>query len=313
MEWSRYSVVVVGLLSMAVSASAQQGSSQILLPGEVPLIDPLEGNHSCDAAVELVAGVYEELVVTAWAPDYFRVSVPPETTMDFEVNLRHGSHDFTVEVISECEGESLFSTSNLYGLVPFEIQNETTESRSYILHLYRDVGFIGISSPASFDIRIMENGQEPYPSLCVGDGTQGDCPCWNFSATGGGCENSSGEGALLVIGGSQITELGGLSVAAHRIPAGAPSILISSLLDGDTQLMPFADGLLCATGPGLIRHEAQIATADGVCDWSASYDPTYLRGPGVRVALQVWYRDSQGWCGSGSNFSQAVALRVRPQ
>ena len=183
-----------------------------------------------------------------------------------------------------------------------------------MLRLYRDVGYIGVSNPAEFDLRISEGANsEPYPSLCMGDGTAGDCPCWNFTTEPGGCANSNDEGALLVVGGSQYEELGGLTVAAHRLPAGTPALLISSLLTEEAASMPYADGLLCHTGPGLIRHEARVASPDGSCDWSESYDPQYLRGAGVRVALQVWYRDPSSFCGSGSNFSQAVALRVLPQ
>lgn len=311
MECKHIALALVSTLAFIDAAPAQQGSSQLLSPDQVPVVDPLEGNHSCAYAFDLVPGIYEGLAVHAAAPDYYRLRVPPDQTLHVDLNVREGSHDFTVAVLDECEGEPVLFSTHLIGTIPIELDNATDEPVSYVLRLYRDIGPLAVNAQIRYDLMIAEGDAGPYPDLCAGNGLTVNCPCANLEPVRGGCSHSGGRGALLVVGGSQFSELGGLTVHALDLPSQAPALLFSGELTGPELIMPFRDGILCFAGGSVVRHGTRTADAAGRADFSGDYDPRVDRLPGETVLLQVWFRDPAGPCGTGSNFTQAVRLEVK--
>lgn len=298
-------------LALGAELPAQQGSAQLLSPGEVPLEDPLEGNHSCEYAFELVPGIYEGLAVHAAAPDYYLLTVPPNRTLHVDLNVREGSHDFTVAVLSDCDGELIVFSTQLIGTIPIELENASSEPVNHMLLLFRDIGPLAINAQIRYDLMIAEGDGGPYPELCTGDGSTVNCPCANLAPVRGGCSHSGGHGASLQVGGSQFSELGGLTLHALELPGLSPALLFSGELVGDAVLAPFHDGILCFGGGSIVRHGARTADAFGRVDFSGDYDARVDRQPGDNVLLQVWYRDAAGPCGTGSNFTQAIRLRVK--
>lgn len=313
MDFLRTTLAIGFLFAFGSLSSARQGAAQIGIGWPDPPPDPLLGNHSCDTAFDLVPGIYEELSVVASQPDYYNLRVPPNETLRLTLNVRHLSHDFTVQVRESCNGNVVFHHADFVGTVPIEIENLTPIQQSYVLHLFRDVGYIATEVTIGYDLRVSEHAHGEYPDFCSGDGTISNCPCGNLSYSRAGCLHSGGVGALLIVGGSQFEELGGMHVSAMNLPHNKPAVLFSSNIVSGPVLWPMGDGLLCHTGGMVIRHGARVSTATGAADWSAAFDPALGRQPFEQVLLQVWFRDPNGACGNGSSFTQAVRMRVKPQ
>ncbi|MCA8980137.1 MAG: hypothetical protein H6831_12630 [Planctomycetes bacterium] len=312
MEYRHLALALSVTLALVTESRAQQGSSQLTNPSGTPLEDPLEGNHSCEYAFDLVPGIYEELSVQAVSPDYFRLFVPANRTLHVDLNVRQSSPDFTVAVYDDCDSEPLLFDSLLIGTIPIELDNDTNEPETYVLRLFRDIGPLTNYAQISYDLMISEGDSGPYPSFCEGDGSTTNCPCANLDPVRGGCAHSGGHGASLLVGGSQFAELGGLSIGVIDMPPQTPALLFSGRLTGEAVLSPFHDGILCLAGGSVVRHGAGMTDVGGRADFSDAYDPSQGRQPGDEVLLQVWYRDPAGPCGTGSNFTQAVRLRVKP-
>lgn len=282
--------------------------------GGPPPVDPLIGNHDCDSARELVPGTYEQLVVTASQPDYFRVRIDPLASAYLRVAVVDSSHDFRVEVLDACNPVDGSLRPIYYDDVELEIQNTDSEPIVRSVRLYRDVGAIATYDPAVYDLTVSSLPDTPYPEHCHGASDMFDCPCGNTPEAPGGCEHSGGYGALLSVSGSQYDELGGLRVVARGLPSSAPAMLLSARLDANPPGLHFGDGYLCAGGGGMLRLDAGAANAAGSVTWSSDLDVGARREPGERIVVQVWYRDSEmSPCATRTNFTQGVELRVLPR
>jgi len=312
MECKNIALALVTSLALTIDVPAQQGSSQLIDPSQDPVEDPLEGNHSCPEAFDLVPGLYEGLTTTSGAPDYYRLFVPAEQTLHVLVNIREWSHDFTMEVRDECDGELIFEQTYLVGTIPIELENASLDPAHYMFRLFRDTGQLSDGSRIGYDLLIAEGSNVAYPYLCVGDGSVTNCPCGNLGDAQRGCSHSGGHGARLVLGGSQFDELGGLMVEAIALPPQTPALLFTGGLSGEAIVMPFNDGTLCFGGGSVVRHGARFADALGSAYWTGDFDASTGRDPGEQIVLQVWFRDPEGPCGTGSNFTQAVRMRVKP-
>lgn len=311
MECRSIALAVVASLALVAEVPAQQGSSGHVVPGP-PAPDPLVGNHTCETAFDLVPGIYAELSVIAWAPDYFRLHVPPSERLHIDLNVREWTHDFTVEIRDACNGTAAYSATNLQGSIPISLVNDTSETRTYMFRLFRDVGFYATEGRVEYDLMIAEGSRNPYPNVCSGDQSIAHCPCWNQSGPDVGCTHSLGHGGRLLVDGSQFSDLGGLTVQALDLPPHAPAMLFSSAVTGDVFHTPFRNGIFCRTGGAIVRQGARIADALGGASWTGAFDPRDDHAAGELVLVQVWFRDTEGPCGSDSNFTQAVRLRVMP-
>jgi hypothetical protein len=130
---------------------------------------------------------------------------------------------------------------------------------------------------------------------CFGDGTGASCPCSAFGATGSGCANSTGNGALLAASGSANVNADTLVLAVTGGPPNKPGLFFQ----GSNQLAnPVGDGVLCSNSN--LRYVVNSTDATGALSQA---------GFGANSAMaqtlnyQYWYRDPGGSCGGGFNFT----------
>ena len=171
-----------------------------------------------------------------------------------------------------------------------------------------------LSGPAVDALEVASAGDEAF---CFGDGSGMQCGCGNTGGPGEGCANSTGFGALLVNQGGVGTALDDASLSATQLPANRlgmiylgnqpyqyPGFTGQSLLKtagircvgGKLRRLPIG-----GTGP------SGVLTADGPVALSAG-----LIGAGETWYFQSWYRDGNQSCGTGSNFSNALAITFAP-
>lgn len=141
--------------------------------------------------------------------------------------------------------------------------------------------------------------------FCVPDGGALLCPCGNYGAPPGGCENS------LILGGGWMDWSGDAVVGADTLQfhvSGVPPTTACLLLQGDGIVTGggygVGDGVLCVAGP-VVRLGMQTA-ARGVADFGAGISgsgPISILGSvqaGTTHYYQVWYRNSQVFCTSAN-------------
>ncbi|MFT4540995.1 MAG: hypothetical protein ACI841_001570 [Planctomycetota bacterium] len=136
-------------------------------------------------------------------------------------------------------------------------------------------------------------------------------PCGNFDVLEG-CVNSTGDAARLMACGSASVAQDDLRVVVDGLPVGTPLLLV---VGASGAASPFADGVKCLRAP-YGRFPVLLSGGDG----SAEYGPglgAFAAGsfPGVlqfvaggTVAMQAWYRDASGPCGTGGNWSSGMVV-----
>ena len=150
------------------------------------------------------------------------------------------------------------------------------------------------------------NGGTQY---CFGDT---GCPCGNNSVVGG-CRNSTGVGAFLfgtgvssVTNDSFMLSAGGLPVPANNQRAFA--LFLQGTASTST---PFADGKVCVGGSTV--RIATLSPFQGGATYPQGLNPSISTVGGIPTVggaryYQVWYRNSAGPCGTGSNLTNGVAV-----
>jgi Tol biopolymer transport system component len=142
-----------------------------------------------------------------------------------------------------------------------------------------------------------DRGTAPVYASCVGDGTQGTCPCANNGVPGHGCDNSSGTGgALLSARGTPSLSADTFALTA----SGEKPTALSIVLQG-TDLVTaaiYGDGLRCVAGT--LKRLYVKSAVGGIIVAPQGADPTIsarsatLGDPipmGATRSYQVYYRD----------------------
>lgn len=181
------------------------------------------------------------------------------------------------------------------------------------------------SGPVTDTVQIASAGGEAF---CFGDGTGLACGCNNLGAPGEGCANSTGLGALLENQGGVGVALDDAVLVASQLP---PHRLGMIYLGNQPYTYPGfsgsagagrygyagkpilkTDGIRCVGG----RQKRLPIGSTGAGGMLSALSPVALSGgliqPGQTWYFQSWYRDSGQTCGTGSNFSNALAITFAP-
>ena len=153
----------------------------------------------------------------------------------------------------------------------------------------------------------------PAIVYCSGDGSGTACPCGNTGSPGSGCANSgSTNGAAAVATGSASVGSDDLVINGAELLPGAPGLLFSGL----TQINggngnPFGDGLRCVGGH-VTRMNVRIPDANGMASWGPGLATSFSWSSGETRTFQIWYRDTNGLCGSGFNLTNGLEVTLTP-
>lgn len=196
-----------------------------------------------------------------------------------------------------------------------------------VIDLYQDAVFGSAGIEATKDMLMVANelgcplnNDPPEPPITFCPPNQGDCPCGNESLLGG-CENSSGLGALIGVDGSSSVAADDLLLVATQLPANTTVLFLAA----DTlRRAPFLDGLLCIGGPMSKIYRLPPAFNSGP-DGTATFGPGLvalsntnlvpIKGgiiPGDTWYFQTFFRDLGGSCGTGGNTSNVVGVTFTP-
>lgn len=141
--------------------------------------------------------------------------------------------------------------------------------------------------------------------FCFGDGSGSSCPCGLDGVAGHGCPNSAWDsGALLEVYGGVLSVLNDTAVlTASSMPPGQFCLFFQ----GTSELAgtPLGEGLHCAGG-AIIRMAVKPTGPIGVANFPSWGDPTLSAAGavppgGAMRTYQVWYRDTDVFCGSANN------------
>lgn len=141
-------------------------------------------------------------------------------------------------------------------------------------------------------------------SYCFGDGTGGGCPCGDVTpGNGGGCNNSTGVGAILGISG--LVQNGSLKFSATLVPPNQQCILLQSTTGSNPGAID-GDGLLCIGSSPPHLSQKVLSSPSGEAAFSVNGP-----GPGLVRHYQVRYRDpALGYC-TPSIWNQTNALEIQ--
>ena len=168
------------------------------------------------------------------------------------------------------------------------------------------------------DVAVTGGGAPIGAMFCFGDGSGTPCPCGNSGAPQHGCANSSGGGAVLSAFGTPSVAADSLLLVGTEFPSFKNALFFQGLtpIAGGAGVA-FYDGLKCV-GTSVIRFSLQTSTGDGFAAYGAPAGdvPISIHGlippAGALRHYQVWYRDSTGPCGTGTNWSTALSVTWTP-
>lgn len=144
--------------------------------------------------------------------------------------------------------------------------------------------------------------------FCFGDGTSTACPCGNMGASGEGCSNSAGAGAILTGGGTIVASNDDLVLSGSQMPPGVPGLFFTgpnNISSGAGSI--FGDGVRCAGG-SLLRLEVVFADISGNANTTIGIASSLGATTGTQSYMQLWYRDPSGPCGGQFNTSNALDI-----
>lgn len=135
------------------------------------------------------------------------------------------------------------------------------------------------------------------------------CPCGNGTNQNGGCANSTGSGAQILLNGRLRVGVDDFGVVGFNLAPNQPAILITGTAQASRTAL--GNGLLCVGG-GLVRLGVQVADGSGNAIWATGLAAAAGWNAGDTAFLQIWYRDPNGPCSTQSNLSSARAIVLQP-
>ena len=166
----------------------------------------------------------------------------------------------------------------------------------------------------SADAMVVVSSLDPGNDTCYGN----SCPCGNDDPDAG-CENSTGQGAVLRGSGSASIAADDLFLTSSGLPANSWA---RYYMGAAPNALPFGNGLLCAGSGGYGQFRFPIVNAGaggfvslglGVVEYSEqNFNAQGQVHPGFTWIFQVWYRDPGGLCGSSFNTSNAYHVTFQP-
>ena len=151
----------------------------------------------------------------------------------------------------------------------------------------------------------------PY---CFGDGSGSPCPCFNEAGAGEGCQNDTGNGAILSASGSASIAADDLVLSATNLTSGPGLFFQGNNAVNSGNGNSFGDGLRCA-GFNVVRLEVQFANAANgfTADSTISISSRGGVSVGDTKRYQFWYRDANGSpCNSGFNLTNGYEITWGP-
>jgi hypothetical protein len=169
-----------------------------------------------------------------------------------------------------------------------------------------EYGNTGSSAVSTYNV-----GGGGFSSFCVGDfNTLVGCPCLNEAGNvGAGCENSTGQGALLSVAGVASVSADSIVFSGSDLPSG-PGLYFqgNNAINGGNGNV-FGDGLRCAGGSVKrlqVRFSAGGTSQTSVSISNAAGNVT----AGSLRRYQLWYRDPSvsAPCQSGFNLTNGIEI-----
>ena len=283
--------------------------------------DASEPNDDCSQAIARTPGTYTDLVVfKTTSDDFWTINVPDGGNLIVDILCSvAGGQDvdcylydsstvgttcgdkaaYLVRGFTSTDNEQMLWTNSTGSAQTYYIQVNVWDNASVL-----DCG--------DYDMMLTVNSPSIATVMCVGDGTDGACPCGNESTLGAGegCKNSLGAGSILTAAGSTSVAADDISFTVTQARATQPGLLVQ----GSTVIgTAFKDGFFCMGNP-TERVEVVFTDGSGTGTTAGSVVTNGLITPGVTRWYQMWNRDPGGVspCGTGSNFSNGLEVTYTP-
>ncbi|MCA8980036.1 MAG: PPC domain-containing protein [Planctomycetes bacterium] len=312
------------------SASAQTYYVEVVMPYDIPncngydlVVDVYDNpcltggddvyfpNFNCGSGPALTPGLHPNLFVSQFVKDYFEVQVAAGATVNVTIDCISSAGNVVGYLydpnIGQCDQSShVASATNSADSKTISFTNVEAVSRTYELELF--IPTWDSNECNTYSLLISGALGQAATPFCLGDGTDGFCPCGNLSALGAGegCNNSQGHGAILTAIGSNVVAADDMSFEITQGRPNQPSMLIQ----GTAQiLVPFKDGILCMGNP---TERLEVVFLDAAGEGTSTVSIVTEGGitAGVTRYYQQWYRDPQlSPCGNGSNFTQGLQVQ----
>jgi len=299
----------VNMYDSASNADDNSYDMTVAVTGAPVSDDAFEDNDNCGSAWSLAAGSYPNLTVRDDDEDYFLVNVPSGATIDVSALHTAATADIDIYLYAS-QGDCTFDNWLVRGYTGTDDEQmdytNAGAAGSYVIkvHIWNNSG-----PENEYDLIVdVTSAVTVATSFCTGEGTDGVCPCFNWSVVGSGegCTHSLGYGALLEANGSNSFAADDLSFTVTQARPGQPGLLLQGSVAITT---PFKDGILCMGSPTRRLEVIGLDAFGSGTTTSSIVTEGNIAGPGVIRFYQMWYRDPGGSpCGSGSNFSQGLQV-----
>jgi hypothetical protein len=282
--------------------------------------DALEPNDDCSQAIAMTPGTYTDLVVFKnVSDDFFTISVPDTATLTVDVLFLSAPGDIDCYLYdpstlgTTCGDKADYLVRGFTGSDNEQMvwTNSTGSAQTYYIqvNLWDSAGNENCND---YDLVLTVDTPSLGTVMCLGDGTDGACPCSNESTVGAGegCNSSLGYGSILTAAGTSSVAADDISFTVTQARPGQPGMLVQG---ASVVALAFKDGRLCAGTP-TERVEVVFMDAAGGGTTVSSIVTGGAVSPGDTRYYQMWSRDPGGVspCGTGSNFSNGLEVTYTP-
>jgi len=282
--------------------------------------DAMEPNDDCSQAIALAPGTDTDLVVFKnVSDDFFTIDVPDGGDLTVDVLFLTAPGDIDCYLYdpstlgTTCGDKADYLVRGFTGSDNEQMTwtNSTGVTQTYYIqvNLWDSAGNENCND---HDLVLTVDTPVLGTVMCLGDGTDGACPCSNESVLGAGegCNSSLGYGSILTAAGSASVGADDISFSVTQARATQPGMLVqgASLIG-----TPFKDGRLCAGTP-TERVEVVFTDASGNGTTFSSIVTNGAVSSGDTRYYQMWSRDPGrvSPCGTGSNSSNGLMITYTP-